>query len=150
MPDVSFPAIDGAAVLRNFAASDPGDGVLTPYRRTATDQQAELVGAINAVTAAITGGPESPPTPRSTTLAANASEDVFPASPGDPVWTRFRNVGPNDAFYCVGGPAVVGFVEGEGNFQLNVGESVQLPYKVEVGINMISLLGTNIEAEEWA
>ena len=53
MPDVSFPAIDGQGALRNFAASDPETGVLTPYRRTATDQQAELVNGLGAIETAI-------------------------------------------------------------------------------------------------
>lgn len=70
MPDVSFSAIDGGNVLRNFAASDPGDAILTPYRRTSPDQQAELVTGLGNIVAAI-GGLEG------TNAIATAAEPTY-------------------------------------------------------------------------
>lgn len=155
MADTTFAAIDGNEDLKYFLAFtatgvDPGGAAnpYVPYRKFYPSDLTALTNGLTAITNAVNNpAPDSvTPTNRNNAIATATAEDVFPGG-GNPVWTRFRNVGPNDAFYNVGGTASGNFAAGDK--QINVGEYVVLPYKTDENISFYSAAGTNIEGEEW-
>lgn len=149
MADQIFVAIDGLGAPANFLAwvANPGDPLI-PYRKFTPADLAALTTPMTNILAAVNSPapPSVTPVNRNNAIAAGAAEDVFPG--GNNVWTRFRNVGPNDAVYLVGNDAGTGFAGGDK--QINVGEAVTLPYKTSARISFFSSNGTNIEGEEWA
>lgn len=149
MADQVFVAIDGLGAPVNFLAWSASLGEpIAPYRKFTPGDLAAITTPMTNILAAV-NNPSPPavtPTNRNNAIAAAVAEDVFPG--GNNVWTRFRNIGPNDAVYMVGNDAGTGFVGGDK--QINVGESVTLPYKTSARISFFSSNGTNIEGEEWA
>lgn len=83
---------------------------------------------------------------RNTTLAAGVAANVFPAVVS-PTQKRFKNIGDDVAWYNTKVAATGTFANGD--WLLNVGESVLLPYTYQDAISFWSDAGTQIQAEEF-
>lgn len=78
------------------------------------------------------------------TLAAATAADIFAA--GAATGKTFRNRGPNDMTYVVGGVATGAASERT----LGVGEEKTLPYRTGLEVSGYSLLGTDVEVEAYS